>query len=163
MPQHRGMLRSWLVCPDTSEFLLGPKTPNWCVRNCDKLGVRDTAGKLPGPKPGLGWAEVGIVSSAPCPRHGGHGCTHCPGHCSACDKLVACRFYKISDLLEISGFRSFTWKPHQDAGSGRPIHSRAFKGLRLNGARKAFLSQNIFQAKRTDSEKVKFCEFISIP
>lgn len=72
-------------------------------------------------------------------------------------------FYKLSDHPEISSFRQFTWKPHQDAGGGRPICSRAFKGLRLYGAQKAFLSQNIFQAKRMDSEKVKFCEFISIP
>lgn len=73
------------------------------------------------------------------------------------------RFYKIFDLPEISGFRQLTWKPQQDAGGGRPVHSRAFKGLRLNGAWKAFLGQNIFQAKRMDSEKVKFGEFISIP
>lgn len=74
------------------------------------------------------------MSSVPCLSDGECGCTHHPECCSAREKLVAPRFYKISDLPEISGFRRFTWKPHQDAGGGRPTRSRAFKGLRLNGA-----------------------------
>lgn len=66
---------------------------------------------------------AGIVVLVPPPRNGGRGCSHCPGCCSARGKWVAHRFYKISDLLEISGFRQFTWKLHQDAGGERLLRS----------------------------------------
>jgi len=58
------MLRSWRVCPDTSELLLGPETLKSCVRNCgDKLALQDMAGELSGAEMGHGGGSV--LSSLP--------------------------------------------------------------------------------------------------
>lgn len=56
-----------LVAP--LNFYWAPNPQNWCMRNCgDKLGVKDTAGELPVPKPGLRWVtEWGgcVIGSLP--------------------------------------------------------------------------------------------------
>jgi len=57
--------------------------------------------------------------------------------------LAAFGLCKMSELLEGSVFSWLTWKPHWHAGSGGPMGPTAFKGARLNGARRAFLSQNM--------------------